>query len=282
MGRRTDRHVLILSVLLTLLQAGCIQLDSLASEEIALGAGDSATITAADSVFPASAREIEAAVNNPSRRSSDRRQDDQRRASAVLAFFGINPGMTVLDLYSGGGYYTELLSYLVGANGRVVAHNNQPYLSYAKDELAGRYDDNRLPNVEQLIAENNELQLASESFDAVLMIKAYHDLYYVDEDAGWTKVDIPKFLAEIYAALKPGGVLGIVDHNAAPGSPVSTGGTLHRIDPAVIKRDLTAAGFVYAGESSVLRNPDDDLTQTVFAEALRDKTDRSVMRFWKP
>jgi predicted methyltransferase len=139
-----------------------------------------------------------------------------------------------------------------------------------------------LPNVEQVIAENNELELAPESFDAVLMIKAYHDLYYVDEDAGWTKVDIPEFLAEIYAALKSGGVFGIVDHNAVAGSPGSTGGTLHRIDPVLIKRDVTAAGFIYAGETSVLRNPDDDLTQTVFAEALRDQTDRSVIRFWKP
>ena len=280
MGRRTDQSILLVS--LALLQSGCIQLDSRASENMAMGARDSATIAADDSIFPASAREIEAAVNNPSRRKSDRGQDDQRRAEAVLAFFGINRGMTVLDLYSGGGYYTEILSYLVGDAGRVVAHNNKPYLSYAKDELAGRYDENRLPNVEQLIAENNELELAPQSFDAVLMIKAYHDLYYVDEDAGWTKVDIPKFLAEIYAALKPGGVLGIVDHNAVAGSPGSTGGTLHRIDPALIKRDVTAAGFTYAGESSVLRNPEDDLTQTVFADALRDKTDRSVIRFWKP
>ena len=280
MGRRTDHCIVIVS--LAVLQTACIQLDSRASENMAMGAGDSATITAADSIFPASAREIEAVVNNPSRRKSDRKQDGQRRAAAVLAFFGINSGMTVLDMYSGGGYYTELLSYLVGDTGRVVAHNNQPYLSHAKDGLAGRYDDNRLPNVEQVIAENNELELAPESFDAVLMIKAYHDLYYVDEDAGWTKVDIPQFLAEIYAALKPGGVFGIVDHNAVAGSPVSTGGTLHRIDPVLIKRDVTAAGFIYAGETSVLRNPDDDLTQSVFAAALRDKTDRSVIRFWKP
>jgi len=269
-------------ILLALLQAACIRLDSRASENMATGARDSATITAADSVFPASAREIEAAVNNPSRRKSDRGQDDQRRAEAVLAFFGVQRGMTVLDMYSGGGYYTELLSYLVGDTGRVVAHVNQPYLSYAKDELAGRYDDDRLSNVEQLIAENSELSLAPQSFDVVLMIKAYHELYYVDEAAGWTKVDIPDFLAEIYAALKPGGVLGIVDHNAVAGSPASTGGTLHRIDPVLIKRDVTAAGFTYAGESSVLRNPDDDLTQTVFANVLGDKTDRSVMRFWKP
>jgi predicted methyltransferase len=280
MRRRTDRYILIVS--LALLQGGCIQLDSRASEDIALGAGDSATTTASDSIRFPSTREIQAAVNNSSRRQSDSGQDEQRRATAVLAFFGIQSGMQVLDMYSGGGYYTELLSYLVGDTGRVVARRNQPYLRDAKDDLEGRYDDIRLPNIEQLIVENNELELEPESFDAVLMINAYHDLYVVDEDAGRTKVDIPKFLAEIYAALKSGGVFGIVDHNAAAGAPGSTGGTLHRIDPVLIKRDLTAAGFIYAGETSVLRNPDDDLTQTVFAEALRDKTDRSVMRFWKP
>jgi predicted methyltransferase len=171
---------------------------------------------------------------------------------------------------------------VVGDSGRVVAHNNQPYLSYAKEGLTARYDDGRLPNVEQLIAENNELNLEPQLFDAVLLIKAYHDLYYVDEDAGWAKVDIPTFLAEIFAALKSGGVLGIVDHNAVSGSPASTGGSLHRIDPILIKRDVTAAGFIYAGETSVLRNPEDDLTQTVFADVRVDKTDRSVIRFWKP
>ena len=280
MRARTDRYVIIL--LLALLQAGCIELDSRASENLARGAGDSATITASDSIFPASAREIQAAVDHPSRRKSDRVQDEQRRAAAVLSFFGIERGMTVLDMYSGGGYYTELLSYVVGDSGRVVAHNNQPYLSYAKEGLTARSDDGRLSNVEQLIAEDNELNLEPQLFDAVLLIKAYHDLYYVDEDAGWAKVDIPTFLAEIFAALKSGGGLGIVDHNAVSGSPASTGGSLHRIDPILIKRDVTAAGFIYAGETSVLRNPEDDLTQTVFADVRVDKTDRSVIRFWKP
>ena len=97
----------------------------------------------------------------------------------------IEPGMTVLDLYSGGGYYAELLAYLVGPGGRVVAHNNTPYVTFAKAELADRYREGRLPNVEQLIAENNELELPEQRFDAVVMIKAYHDVYYVDPDNGW-------------------------------------------------------------------------------------------------
>ena len=265
-----------------LLLSACVELDPLASEDMAVGAGGASTISAADNAFPSSTRAIEAAVNHPSRRAADRAQDRERRADKVLAFFGIRPGMTVLDLYSGGGYYTELVSYLVGETGHVVAHNNKPYLSFAAAELAGRYDGDRLSNVEQLVAENNELELEPERFDVVLMIKTYHDLYYVDEEQGWPRIDIDKFLAEIYAAMKPGGVLGIVDHNAAPGSPSSTGATLHRIDPALIKRDLTAAGFIYAGETSVLRNPDDDLSQSVFSESVSGMTDRSVMRFRKP
>jgi predicted methyltransferase len=271
----------LLAILLAL-TAACIKLDPLASQEMAEGAGESATISTADSVFPRSARAIESAVNNASRLESDRQQDKQRRAQAVLSFFRIGPGMTVLDMWSGGGYYTELLSYLVGPSGRVVAHNNQPYLDFARDELARRYANNRLPNVERLIAENNELELEPKSFDAVIMIKVYHDLYYVDEPGGWAKIDIEKFLAEIFMALKPGGVLGIVDHNAMAGSPSSTAATLHRIDPALIKRDVNAAGFTYAGETSVLRNPNDDLSKEVFAPSVRGKTDRSVMRFWKP
>jgi len=190
--------------------------------------------------------------------------------------------MVVLDLYSGGGYYSELLSYIVGPVGRVVAHNNSAYLSLMKDELAMRYANGRLKNVERLVAENNELELTSNVFDVVIMIKAYHDVYYVDEKMGWNKIDRPTLLHEIFTALKPGGVLGVVDHVADFGAPPETGGTLHRIDPALIKRDMAVAGFIYDGESNVLRNPADDHSQTVFAPSVQGRTDRVVMRFRKP
>jgi predicted methyltransferase len=190
--------------------------------------------------------------------------------------------MVVLDLYSGGGYYAELLSYIVGPAGRVVAHNNTPYLTFAKDELAIRYTEGRLSNVERIVAENNQLDLAENRFDAVIMIKSYHDVYFVSEDMGWLEIDRPELLQEIFTALKPGGVLGIVDHAADPGVQPESGGTLHRIDPAVIKRDMAAAGFRFEGESDVLRNPDDDRTRVVFDPSVRDRTDRVVLRFRKP
>ena len=223
-----------------------------------------------------------AAVSNPARPAADRVRDKPRQAAAVLKFFRIAPGMTVLDLYSGGGYYTELLSYIVGSNGKVVAHNNTPYLNFAKEDLAGRYVGGRLPNTERLLAENNELVLPPSRFDAILMTNVYHDIYYVDDAAGWPRIDGPKLLAVLFQSLKPGGVVGVVDHAALPGAPPETGGTLHRIDPGLLKRDFAAAGFVLDGESDVLINPSDDRTKSAFDPSVQGRTNQFVLRFRKP
>lgn len=222
------------------------------------------------------------AIADPARPAADRARDRPRQSAAVLEFFRIAPGMTVLDLYSGGGYYTELVSLVVGPKGRVVAHNNTPYLEFASAELATRFAPGRLPNVERLLAENNQLQLAPDRFDVVLMTDVYHDIYFVDEKAGWARIDGPKLLAEIYGGLKPGGVLGVVDHVAVSGAPPESGGTLHRIDPALLKRDVAAAGFVLDAESNVLRRPEDDRSRSAFDPSVRGRTDQVVLRFRKP
>ena len=223
-----------------------------------------------------------AAVANPERAPEDRERDRRSLPGTVLEFFDIQPGMRVLDLYSGGGYYSELLSYVVGSEGSVVAHNNSAYAGYVGDEIRRRYADDRLPNVEQLMAENNELSVPEADFDAILMILAYHDVYYSNPKDGWPKIDGPKLLAELYRALKPGGVLGIVDHYAEAGASRETGGTLHRIDPGIVIADLTRAGFELDGKSDALRNMDDDYSKTVFDPELRGRTDRFILRFRKP
>ena len=223
-----------------------------------------------------------AAVAHAGRSAKDLERDTGSKPAEVLQFFGIRPGMRVLDLFSGGGYYSELLAYVVGPEGSVVAHNNSAYLGYLGDEIEQRYADDRLPNVESLLAENNQLSLAPGTFDAVVMILAYHDIYYSSPKDGWPKLDGPKLLAELHRALKPGGVVGIVDHHAGAGAPRETGGTVHRIDPRIVIDDLTRAGFELEEQSEELRNIEDDYSKIVFDPELRGRTDRFILRFRKP
>jgi predicted methyltransferase len=190
--------------------------------------------------------------------------------------------MKVLDMFAGGGYYTELWSNIVGADGVVVSHTNKAYAQFVGEEAVQRYADARLPNVEILMAENNELSLPEGEFDAVTLILAYHDIYYVAPNNGWPKIDGPKLLAELYDGMRPGAILGVVDHYAEAGSPRETGGTLHRIDPAIVKAEMTMAGFEFDGASDILRNMDDDHLLNMADPAVRGKTDRFVMRFRKP
>jgi len=222
------------------------------------------------------------AVASSGRTDSDRERDARRKPAAVLEFFAIQPGMTVLDMFSGGGYYTEMLSNIVGADGNVVTHSNKAYAQFVGDEPIVRYANERLANVEILMAENNELELPADTFDVVMMVLAYHDIYYESTENGWLKIDGPKLLAEFFSGLKSGGTLAVVDHYAAAGSPRETGGTLHRIDPSIVIAEIEAAGFVLDGKSDVLRNLEDDHSLNMFDEQIRGKTDRFVMKFRKP
>jgi len=224
----------------------------------------------------------QSAVDNGARTENDKERDAGRKPAQVLEFFAIRPGMTVLDMFAGGGYYTEIISNIVGPDGSVISHSNEAYRQFVGDEAVQRYGNDRLPNVEILMAENNELALPDDKFDAITMILAYHDIYYEDPDNGWPKINGPALVAELYSGLKPGGVLGVVDHVAQTGSPRQTGGTLHRIDPAIVISELEMAGFVLDAESAILRNPDDDHSLNMADPAIRGNTDRIVMRFIKP
>jgi len=222
------------------------------------------------------------AVASSGRTEADRGRDAARKPAEVLEFFGIDPGMAILDMFSGGGYYTEILSHIVGPEGSVTAHNNQAYAQFVGEEAALRYADDRLPNVDLLMAENNELELTADTFDAVMMVLAYHDIYYVAPNDGWPKIDGPKLVEELYRSLRPGGMLAVVDHYAAAGSPRESGNTLHRIDPEIVIAELEQAGFVLEASSEVLRNMADDHSLSMAAPEVRGKTDRFVLRFRKP
>jgi predicted methyltransferase len=233
-----------------------------------------------DSGTPAMDIAITGALADSQRIADDRNRDPMRKPDKVLAFFEIKPGMRVLDLFSGGGYYTEILSRVVGPAGSVVSQNNQAYLDYMKDENASRYVGNRLPNVERLITEADVMQLEDASFDAALAILTWHDFYYGGDASGWPAVNESELVDKLCNALKPGAVLGIIDHVAKPGSdPTETGEELHRVDPERIKKDLTGSCFSLEAEAQFLRNPADPLDQVVMDPAIRGKTDRVVFRY---
>jgi predicted methyltransferase len=223
---------------------------------------------------------IAESLASPDRLEQDRAKDPLRRPDLVLSFFDIEPGMTVLDLFSGGGYYTEIVSRVVGENGKVVAHNNEAYLEYAKDAISARYANDRLANVDRITSEADELSLPAATFDAALAMLTWHDFYYLDEENDWPAIDTPALITRLCSALKPGAILGISDHVAFTGSdPGESGKELHRIDPDRIKDSLAGSCFEFKGEISVLRNPDDDHSKPMFAEGIRGKTDRVVYKF---
>jgi predicted methyltransferase len=223
-----------------------------------------------------------AALSSQTRPEADRASDPSRKPAAVLEFLGVKPGDLVLEMFAGGGYYTEMLSLLVGDDGSVTAHMNTPMNGFVGDEFEARHANGRLANVEVLWAENNELSLEANRYDVATLILNYHDLYWESEQFGWIRIDVPVFLAELYKGLKPGATLGIVDHHARAGSQIESASELHRIDPAIVIADTEAAGFNLTGRSDLLRNSSDDLAISVFDPSVRGKTDRFVLKFRKP
>jgi len=225
---------------------------------------------------------IAAAIADPNRYVGDREEDAWRMPQAILEFMGVTPGMHVLDYFAAGGYFSELLARSVGPGGSVLVYNNPPYAQFAGETLVKRFANARLPNAKVVTLPTAELNLSPNSLDGVLLVMAYHDLYWTPEGAS-APMGVPAQVnAQLFQALKPGGVVVVVDHAAVSGSDiVTTVNALHRIDPQVVKSDFAAAGFAFDGESDVLRHPEDDRSKLVFDEALRHKTDRFAYRFRK-
>lgn len=230
---------------------------------------------------------IQSALESPDRFAGDSDEDARRKSGDVLAMLGAGPGMVVLDFFAGGGYNSELLARIVGPSGSVIAYNSPGHVKRSGEKLAKRFGDNRLANVKQLIATPDELQLPASSLDGALIVMAYHDLYHSPRDAATPPSDIganvKAITASLFEAMKPGGVIVIVDHAANEGGDITEiADTLHRIGPQVVRAGFTAAGFTLDGESMALRNPADDHSKPVFDASVRHMTDRFIFRFRKP
>jgi len=229
------------------------------------------------------------AVADPLRPDEDRERDPLRRPAELLAFFGIDQGMRVADLQATHGYYTEILSTVVGPAGRVYAQNNDFVVERFGEQLRQRLEKLHgagRDNIERVDAELDEMELPRD-LDAVLFIRFYHDLFWQPRPDG-ALTDRAEFLRRVYESLKPGGVFGVVDHHAQAGSgardALDPNHGLHRIDEELVKQEILAAGFVLQAESDLLRHPEDTRDWNIFVDerTRRDATDRFVLRFVRP
>ena len=231
-----------------------------------------------DAAVPAYVR---AAVADAARPESDLALDPMRRPAQVLAFAGLKPGDRVVDFMPGNAYFTRLLSRIVGDEGIVYAFVPSQQLAHCSpDETAGTAElarDLRYSNVTVIEALTGRFG-APEQLDVVWTAQNYHDLH----DTFMAPTEIAAFNRAVFRALKPGGVFLVIDHVASAGSGLRDTETLHRIDPASIRREVLAAGFVFESESDLLRNPADSHALKVFDPAIRHRTDQVVMKFRKP
>jgi len=222
----------------------------------------------------------DAALTQPARPAADRQRDTLDHPAELLRLAGIGPGMRVADVLAGSGYYSELLSYLVGPSGKVLLINNPIYDTWS-DDLNARLAGNRLPNVDHLTVDLNHMNLPAHSLDAVLLIKVYHDLYWVSPKDKWPAIDVDAVLTQLARALKPGGKLLLVDHSAKEGTGASAAGSLHRIDEGYAIKDFEAHGFKVVAKSDLLRRADDARDQLTYKGPMVGKTDRFVVVFRK-
>src|SRR5271156_3175840 len=222
----------------------------------------------------------DAAAAHRGRPASDLPRDTLDHPAELLRLAGIAPGMHVADVLAGGGYYSELLSSIVGPSGKVLLINNAAYDGWS-DGLNARLAANRLANVEHLTVDLNHMNLPAHSLDAVLLIKVYHDLYWVSSKDEWPAINVDSVLTQLAHALKPGGKLLLVDHSAKAGTGASAATPLHRIDEAYAIKDFEAHGFKVVAKSDLLRRADDARDQLTYKGPMVGKTDRFVVVFRK-
>lgn len=219
-----------------------------------------------------------AVLADPARPAEDKARDAARKPDQVLALAEIKPGDKVADFIMGGGYFTRVFSAAVGPAGKVYAIQPAEFVQFnaqygtSQDKVAAE-----LKNVTPLRPSLGAVTVP-EPVDVIFTAQNYHDLHL--------KVAPPTLAGMVnkalFDALKPGGLLIVIDHYAADGSGTRDSDSLHRIDIATVKAEVAAAGFVLVEEQDFLRNPADPRTALVFDGSIKGRTDQFVLKFRKP
>ncbi|WP_028970752.1 class I SAM-dependent methyltransferase [Sphingomonas sp. URHD0057] len=224
---------------------------------------------------------LDQALADPGRKAQRDAADERRKPGPLIALAGVKRGDKVLDLIPGSGYWTRIFSKIVGPEGKVYAVWPQAYARFSMGNVqdmrklsADKYYGNIVTEVQP-----SAILSAPELLDVVWTSQNYHD--YPDEYMG--KDADPGLLNKaVFKILKPGGTYMIIDHMAKPGRGMADTEALHRIDPAIVRRQVEAVGFQFAGESKVLNNPNDPLDIPVFDKSIRGHTSQFAYKFVKP
>ncbi|MFZ5719374.1 MAG: class I SAM-dependent methyltransferase [Pseudomonadota bacterium] len=221
---------------------------------------------------------IEGALADAGRPAEEKARDAARKPGELLDWAGVKPGDKVADLVMGGGYFTRILSAAVGPQGHVYAYQPEEFIrfqaSYGENQkkVAAAY-----ANVTPVTSTLGGIDLP-DGLDLVMTVQNYHDFHLKP----FPTDTAAKVNAEVFKALKPGGVYLVVDHVAAPGAGLEAADKVHRIEPSIVKQEVEAAGFKLEAESPLLKSAEDPHTAGVFDPAIRGKTDQFVMKFRKP
>lgn len=226
--------------------------------------------------------DVAAGVSAPGRTSDNVKLDEGRKPVEVLGFFGLRKGMRVIDMFGANKYWAEIMAPVVGPRGKVVVWQPTQFLNDDRRKTFAAFAKLR-KNVSLISSPFEAPALGTNAYDFMIMNLDYHDVYLENAERKIVRMDPDAWLKTIYAAMKPGATVGIIDHVALPnGDTRATVKALHRIDPEVVKADFQRAGFELVGIRNFLRNPADDHSLLVFDPKIRGKTDRFVYRFRKP
>ena len=233
-------------------------------------------ISANDIVVPSY---ISRGIENDRRPEEEKARDANRKPGKVMAFFGVKPGDNVSELLTFGGYYTGVLSEIVGETGVVYGQNNDWIMKRQEDgksPIEKRIAEQGLKNVIDLVSELEDPKLPRGEMDAVFIVLIYHDAM------GGFNTDTDAMNKAVYDSLKPGGIYGVIEHHAAPGMGLLDLTKNHRTERHLVVEDILKAGFELAGETDLLENLSDPLDISVFSPTIRGKTHRFVLKFRKP
>lgn len=234
----------------------------------------------ADAASPNLKTIIARAVADPARPAGYRAADSFRKPAETLAFAGVRPGMVVGEFYPAGGYFTRMLSDVVGPTGHIYAIENAGWNDSVKDDRA-MLAEGKWKNVSLDVQPFGTVKFPK-PLDIAWVTQNYHDLKIPKYGPGNRPVDTVAFDRAVYKALKPGGIYFIIDHQGAASLKPADIAKMHRINRDVVIREVTSAGFKLAGEGKFLRRPGDDHSKPIFDPSIRGHTDQYALKFVKP